>query len=72
MPSHVSKKQASRIEELVSLNCARQIGVTLGVDFEFDASNAPAIAILDRKVGGFFDHRDPETVRWLGTRKLQR
>ena len=30
-----------------------------------------AIATLDQKVSSFFDHRDPEKVEWLGTRKLQ-
>ena len=29
-----------------------------------------AIATLDQKASSFFDHRDPEKVKWLGTRKL--
>jgi len=29
-----------------------------------------AIISLDTKVSSFFDHRDPEIVKWLGTRKL--
>jgi hypothetical protein len=27
------------------------------------------IATLDMKKSSFFDHRDPEMVKWLGTRK---
>jgi hypothetical protein len=29
-----------------------------------------AIAALDTKKNLFFDHRDPEMVKWLATRKL--
>lgn len=29
-----------------------------------------AIATLDREESSFFDHRDPEIVKWIGTRKL--
>jgi hypothetical protein len=29
-----------------------------------------SIATLDPREGSFFDHRDPEKVKWLGTRKL--
>ena len=39
-------------------------------DFELDAEDMEAIASLDTKVSSFFDHRDPEMVKWLGTRKL--
>lgn len=40
-------------------------------DFELDAEDNRAIATLDQKTSSFFDHRDPEKVKWLGTRKLQ-
>jgi 2,5-diketo-D-gluconate reductase A len=39
-------------------------------DFELDAEDMEAIASLDTKISSFFDHRDPEMVKWLGTRKL--
>jgi hypothetical protein len=29
-----------------------------------------SMATLDAKTSCFFDHRDPEKVKWLGTRKL--
>ncbi len=39
-------------------------------DFELSADDMVAITTLDTKTSGFFDHRDPEKVKWLGTRKL--
>lgn len=39
-------------------------------DFELDEGDVAAIAALDQKTSSFFDHRDPEKVKWLGTRKL--
>jgi 2,5-diketo-D-gluconate reductase A len=30
-----------------------------------------SIATLDTKQSLFFSHRDPEMVKWLGTRKLE-
>lgn len=39
-------------------------------DFELDQDDIDMIAILDQKESSFFDHRDPDKVRWLGTRKL--
>lgn len=39
-------------------------------DFELDQDDITAIATLDQKTSSFFDHRDPEKVKWLGTRKL--
>nr|WP_298672572.1 hypothetical protein [uncultured Sphingomonas sp.] len=39
-------------------------------DFVLDHEDIPAIATLDQKASSFFDHRDPEKVKWLGTRKL--
>ncbi len=40
-------------------------------DFELDADDNKSIATLDQRTSSFFDHRDPEKVKWLGTRKLQ-
>ena len=40
-------------------------------DFELDAEDIAAIALLDRKESSFFDHRDPAMVKWIGTRKLE-
>ena len=39
-------------------------------DFELDQDDVAAIGTLDQKASSFFDHRDPEKVKWLGTRKL--
>lgn len=40
------------------------------LDFELSAEDMTAITTLDTKTSSFFDHRDPERVRWLGNRKL--
>jgi diketogulonate reductase-like aldo/keto reductase len=40
-------------------------------DFELSAEDVTAIATLDTKTSCFFDHRNPEMVKWLGTRKLE-
>lgn len=40
------------------------------LDFELSAEDMTAIATLDTKTSSFFDHRDPQMVKWLGTRKL--
>jgi len=40
------------------------------LDFELSAEDMAAIATLDTKTSSFFDHRNPEMVKWLGTRKL--
>ena len=40
------------------------------LDFELSREDLAAIATLDTKTSSFFDHRDPEKVKWLGTRKL--
>ncbi len=40
-------------------------------DFELDSADKQAIATLDQKSSSFFDHRDPEKVKWLGTRHLR-
>jgi len=39
-------------------------------DFELSTEDLAAITTLDTKTSGFFDHRDPEKVKWLGERKL--
>ena len=39
-------------------------------DFELSSEDMKKIATLDTKTSCFFDHRDPEMVKWLGTRKL--
>jgi 2,5-diketo-D-gluconate reductase A len=40
-------------------------------DFELSAEDISAITTLDTKTSSFFDHRDPEKVKWLGIRKLE-
>jgi diketogulonate reductase-like aldo/keto reductase len=39
-------------------------------DFELSEEDMAAITTLDTKTSSFFDHRDPEMVKRLGTRKL--
>ena len=39
-------------------------------DFELSPDDMEAIVSLDTKTSSFFDHRDPEMVKWLGTRTL--
>jgi diketogulonate reductase-like aldo/keto reductase len=39
-------------------------------DFELSTDDMTAITTLDTKTSSFFDHRDPEKVKWLGERKL--
>ena len=39
-------------------------------DFELSAEDMTALRTLDTKTSSFFDHRNPEMVKWLGTRKL--
>ena len=39
-------------------------------DFELSAEDMIAITTLDTKTSSFFDHRNPEMVKWLGERKL--
>ena len=40
-------------------------------DFELSAEDLAAIATLDQKVSSFFDHRDTEIIKWMGSRKLE-
>jgi len=39
-------------------------------DFELSPEDMDALVALDTRVSSFFDHRDPEIVKWIGTRKL--
>jgi diketogulonate reductase-like aldo/keto reductase len=39
-------------------------------DFELSSEDVKAIATLDTRASVFFDHRDPETVKRLSSRKL--
>jgi 2,5-diketo-D-gluconate reductase A len=39
-------------------------------DFELNTEDMAAIASLDMKASSFFDHRDPEIIKWIGSRKL--
>lgn len=39
-------------------------------DFELGSEDLAAITTLDTKTSSFFDHRDPEKVKWLGERRL--
>jgi 2,5-diketo-D-gluconate reductase A len=39
-------------------------------DFELCIEDMEAIATLDMKTSCFFDHRDPEIIKWMGSRKL--
>jgi len=39
-------------------------------DFELSAEDVTAVATLDTKTSSFFDHRNPEMVKWLGSRKM--
>lgn len=40
-------------------------------DFTLGDEDMTAIAALDEKTSSFFDHRDPEIVKWLGNRKIE-
>jgi diketogulonate reductase-like aldo/keto reductase len=40
------------------------------LDYELTSEDLAAIAALDTGTSSFFDHRDPEKVKWLGTRQL--
>ncbi len=39
-------------------------------DFELSSDDLATIATLDTKTSSFFDHRDPEIIKWMGNRKL--
>ena len=40
------------------------------LDFDLHRDDIAAIATLDTGISSFFDHRDPEKVKWLGTREI--
>lgn len=40
------------------------------LDFELSADDLALIKTMDTKTSCFFDHRDPEMVKWLGNRRL--
>ena len=40
------------------------------LDFELSTEDMAAITTLDTNTSSFFDHRDPEKVKWLGEREL--
>ncbi|MDK2843148.1 MAG: 2,5-diketo-D-gluconate reductase [Anaerophaga sp.] len=40
------------------------------LDFELTPEDMEAILTLDTKTSSFLDHRDPEIVKWLGSRKV--
>jgi diketogulonate reductase-like aldo/keto reductase len=40
------------------------------LDFELSVEEVAAITTLDTKTSSFFDHRNPEMVKWLSERKL--
>lgn len=39
-------------------------------DFELSSEDMESITTLDMKASSFFDHRDPEIIKWMGSRKL--
>jgi len=39
-------------------------------DFDLSSEDTESIATLDMKTSSFFDHRDPEIIKWMGSRKL--
>lgn len=39
-------------------------------DFELRAEDMQTIATLDSKTSAFFDHRDPNMVKWISERKI--
>ena len=39
-------------------------------NFEISPEDMAFITTVDTKTSSFFDHRNPEMVKWLGTRKL--
>lgn len=40
-------------------------------DFKLSTEEMDTIATLDLKTSSFFDHRDPEIIKWMGSRKLE-
>jgi diketogulonate reductase-like aldo/keto reductase len=40
-------------------------------DFELNTEDIEKIKTLDTKTSLFFDHRNPEIIKWMATRKLE-
>jgi diketogulonate reductase-like aldo/keto reductase len=40
-------------------------------DFELNTEDIENIKTLDTKTSLFFDHRNPEIIKWMATRKLE-
>lgn len=40
-------------------------------NFELSNDDMEAIKTLDMRTSSFFDHRDPEIIKWMGSRKLE-
>lgn len=40
-------------------------------DFELDEADLASIRTMDQKKSLFFDHRDPEIIKWMAARKLE-
>jgi hypothetical protein len=53
-----------------SVRKARMVENFNVLDFELSTDDIAAITTLDTGTSSFFDHRDPEKVKWLGTREL--
>lgn len=41
------------------------------LDFELDEADMESIKNLDTQTSLFFDHRNPEIIKWMGSRKLE-
>jgi len=39
-------------------------------DFELSIEDMESIVVLDMKTSSFFDHRDPEILKWMANKKL--
>ena len=39
-------------------------------DFKLESEDMNSIAALDKNVSLFFDHDNPEIIKWMGSRKL--
>ena len=53
-----------------SIHRERMIENIYVLDFEISMEDMIAIASLDMKTSMFFDHRHPEIIKWMGSRKL--
>ncbi|WP_321332514.1 aldo/keto reductase [uncultured Bacteroides sp.] len=40
-------------------------------DFQLSVEDMAAITVLDTKTSSFLDHRDPETVKWMASTKIE-